>query len=472
MKPPHHITSHTVFPTMMDVVQWQSRLLAWHARLAPLFSRSEPYHRALRCVQALLSTAERKNGWQLAEQAREATPYGMQRLLSQSTWDQNGMRDQIRAFALEHLGTEQAVIAIDETSFVKRGSHSAGVKVQYCGSTGRVENCQVGVFLSYVTARGHTLIDRELYFPKEWVEDAARARSVGIPEQSSFQTKPELAICMLSRLQQAHLSIGWVVADSVYGGHAQLRDWLETHQYRYVGAVASDEPVVLALPHGVRRLEVGDIPAVLEASTHWQRVALSQGTKGPRLFDWTLLPIWHHGQADGKHCLLIRRSLAPKTEYAFFLVFAPPDTPLQTIVTALGSRWRIEEDFEQAKALGLDQYEVRSLVGWYRHITLVLLALAFLASLTAPSPPEPPPTDPLASLPAASPPVGTLCPLSVPEVHHLLAHLLFLPPSSVHLVFAWSAWRRCHQQLASWFHTRRRLTAQATSSRSSGSGRP
>jgi SRSO17 transposase len=407
-------------------------------------------------VQGLLSAVERKNGWQLAEQARETTPYGMQRLLSQATWDAGDVRDEIRAFVLEHLGTLHAIIALDETSFPKRGTKSAGVKKQYCGTTGRVQNCQVGVFLSYVTALGHALIDRELYLPQDWTDDPVRCREAGIAETIPFRTKPELAIEMLERLHRAQVLVEWVVADSVYGGNLELRIWLETHQYRYVGAVACDEPVVLLTPLGVRRLEVRDVPArLLTDAHHWSRLAMSEGTKGPRLFDWACVPVLHQGRDDGWHSLLIRRTIEPTPVLTYYLVFAPPDTSLQAKVNALGGRWRIEEDFENGKDLGLDQYEVRSLLGWYRHITLVMLALAFLVSIaSAARHPDPPPPSPL-----TAPTPGEMCPLSVPEARHLLARLLFPLPSSVPLVIAWSAWRRWHQRLACFFHTRRRLKA-------------
>src|SRR5712691_8889689 len=245
---PQHNTPPLAVTTATDVTRWHGFLVQVHARLAPHFARPEPYQRMLRFVQGLVSSVERKNGWQLAEQAREATPYGMQRLLSQAVWDEEGVRDEVRAIALEHLGTSQAIVALDETSFPKRGVHSAGVKKQYCGSTGQVQNCQVGVFLSYITRLGHTLIDRELYLPQDWIEERARCREAGIPDAIGFRTKPDLAIAMLERLQQARVPVDWVVADTVYGGHLELRTWLETHQYRYVGAVPCDEPVVLQTP--------------------------------------------------------------------------------------------------------------------------------------------------------------------------------------------------------------------------------
>ena len=353
------------------------------------------------------------------------------------------------------------IVAIDETGFLKRGKHSAGVGKQYYGPTGDLRNCQVGVFLSLVTEAGHTLIDRELYLLASWTDDPKRCEQAGIPQTVPFRTKPELAILMLERLLQAQIEISWVVADSVYGGNPELRDFLETHQKLYVMAVAGTEPVVVPLPTiGVRRLEVRDVPALL-SSSDWQKLSMSEGTKGPRLFDWACLPIWHQGGDDGWHSLLIRRTYDAIPELTFYLVFAPPGTSLQAKVTALGGRWRIEEDFENGKDFGLDHYEVRSFTGWYRHITLVMLALAWITSivLAANNPfPALQSTDP--DPPDAVMPTDTdLCPLSVPEARHLLALLLFPRPSSSPLVFSWSAWRRRHQYQARICHSRHRLKA-------------
>lgn len=433
--------------TLSEVIGWRESLSQLHARLAPHFARPEPRARALRFVQGVLSTVERKNGWQLAEQAREATPYGMQRLLSQAVWDADGMRNEIRTFALEHLGTRNLIVAVDETSFPKRGKYSAGVSKQYCGTTGDVRNCQVGVFLSLVTETGHMLIDRELYLPREWTDNPARCSHAHIPPTHPFRTKPQLAILMLERLKEARVSPQWVTADTVYGGNPDLRTWLQTQGQQYVLAVPSTEPVVLDLPAvGVRRLEVREVPALLAPSA-WSRLSMSQGTKGPRLFDWACVPIWHRGQDDGWHSVLIRRPPDPKEDPTFYFVFAAPCTSLLTKVSTLGHRWRIEEDFENSKEVGLDHYEVRSLIGWYRHITLLMLALAFLTSLV------------VAARTLSTDPPERLCPLSVPEARRLLSRLLFPPPTSAPLVFHWSAWRRWHQRTASFFHTCRRLKA-------------
>src|SRR5437588_271065 len=215
MKPNQHIIPPAPATTPADVCRWVQALFHLHARIAARFARPEPRRRALAYLQGLLSDTSRKNGWQLAEHAREARPDGMQRLLSQAVWDTEGVRDELRCYALEQLGQESAILVIDETSFPKRGQKSAGVGMQYCGTTGQVQNCQVGVFLSYVTAKGHALIDRELYLPLDWCEDRDRRRAAGIPEAVRFQTKPELARRMLARLWNAQAPIAWVVADTV-----------------------------------------------------------------------------------------------------------------------------------------------------------------------------------------------------------------------------------------------------------------
>jgi len=354
MKQDKHTTFIGIRTTSADVCRWVQALLRLHARIAPRFARPEPRRRALAYLQGLLSDTARKNGWQLAEHAREGRPDGMQRLLSNAVWDTDGVRDDLRSYALEQLGKESAILAIDETSFPKRGKQSAGVAVQYCGTTGQVQNCQVGVFLSYVTARGHTLMDRELYLPLEWCEDRQRCQAADIPESVRFQTKPELAVQMLERVLRAQLPIAWVVADTVYGGNLDLRNWLEAHQYPYVLAVACTEPVEFQAPDGRRRAEAAVVEAFLLTDRDWQRLAMSEGTKGPRLFDWACVPMLHQWQDDGRHFLLIRRSITDPHEKTYYFVFAPPGTSLQEMVQATGARWHIEEEFENGKDLGLD----------------------------------------------------------------------------------------------------------------------
>jgi SRSO17 transposase len=454
MKQPQQITPAGAKTTFVEVWRWGQELERLHTCIAPRFVRPEPRRRALAYLQGIVSSVERKNGWQLAEHAGEARPDGMQRLLGSASWDADLVRDDLRAYILEQLDDPQAILVIDETSFPKRGKKSAGVKKQYCGATGQVENCQVGVFLSYVSVKGHTLIDRELYLPKDWIDDPGRCREAGIPETVRFQTKCELAQQMIERLWEAQIPFSWVVADSVYGGNLDLRTWLETHQYSYVLAVACDEPVGIQTPDGRKQMTVAEAEALVLHATDWQRLSISEGTKGPRLFDWAVMPILHQWEDDGRHFLLIRRCLDDPQEKTYYLVFAPPGTTLAEMVKAIGQRWKIEEDFETTKEMGLGDYEVRHWTAWYRHITLVMMVEACLAGICAAA--QMLTTKPITDEGSSACP---LLPLSIPEVRHLLAHLLWPPPRSAHLLLAWSWWRRCHQSRASFFHTKRRLQA-------------
>lgn len=276
-------TQHTTRPeegtTPSEIGHWAQHLFQLHARIAPRFARPEPRRRALAYLQGIVSETVRKNGWQLAEHAGECRPDGMQRLLTSAVWDTDGVRDDLLVYVVQHLGRQGVIIVIDETSFLKRGRKSAGVGVQYCGTTGRVENCQVGVFLSYVTAQGHSLIDRELYLPLDWCEDRQRCQEAGIPESVRFQTKPELARRMIERLVQAPLPICWVVADTVYGANLDLRVFLEAQGLPYVLAVPCNEPVGLQTPTGRRREEVAKVEAVMPSQQDWQRLSMSEGTR-------------------------------------------------------------------------------------------------------------------------------------------------------------------------------------------------
>jgi len=461
MKPPQHTTLPQVGPSLREISAWYQRLAELHARLRPHFARPEVYQHALRYLQAVLSDIPRKNGWQIAEQAREARPYGMQRLLSQAVWDQDAVRDELRALVRQSLLPSDAepadqapfpVVVLDESGFPKRGRHSAGVGPQYCGRTGRVENCQVGVLLSYVTARGHALLDRELYLPEDWCAAPARRLAAHIPESVTFRTKPELGQVMLERAQTAELPINWVVADSVYGHSPDLRAFLEEQSLPYALAVPSIEVVCVQTRAGLLLSDVATIAQQALRARDWQRLSQSQGTKGERLFDWARLPLVQAGVADGRHWLVVRRCLDDPHELAYYLVWAPPETPLPNIVQAIGARWRIEEDLEASKALGLDHYEVRSYLGWYRHLTLVLLAYAFLVSSTVQS-------HLTAAATEAAAASRALIPLSTSEARHLLAHLFWPAPTSAPLICHWSWWRRTHQYWAGYYHRRRRAKA-------------
>ncbi len=464
MKPSHHTTPQEVGPTPGEIRTWSLTLSQLHQRLSPRFARPEPRRHALLYLQAVLSDIPRKNGWQIAEQAKQARPYGMQRLLSRAVWDEEGVRDDLRIYVWHYLSpppivSDRAepealfpVLVIDESGFPKRGSHSAGVGRQYCGATRRVENCQVGVFLSSVTARGHALIDRELYLPEDWITDPGRRQAAHIPQTVRFQTKPELAQRMVQRAQEAFLPIRWVVADTVYGHSPDLRVFLEAQGYAYALAVPSTEVVCVQTQQGCLLNDVASIAHHVLTAQDWQRLSQSQGTKGERLFDWAILPLLHRGMVDGRHFLVIRRCLDDPDELAYYLVFAPLATPLPTIVQAIGARWHIEEDLQASKDLGLDHSEVRRYVGWYRHITLVMLAYAFLVGICVQDRSH---EDPQAWPTAWAP----LIPLTTSEVRHLLARLIWPAPSHAPLICWWSWWRRAHQYWAGYYHRRRRQKA-------------
>jgi SRSO17 transposase len=438
--------------TPNDVVRWAVELRHLHTRIAPCFARPEPRHRSLFYLQGILSDVARKNGWHLAEHAGETRPDGMQRLLTKAVWDEERVRDELRNYVLERLGDPHAIVAIDETSFPKRGNKSAGVAPQYCGTTKQVENCQVGVFLSYISPLGHTLVDRELYLPRHWVEDRSRCQEAGIPEAVHFQTKCELARQMMQRLHQAEIPIDWVVADTVYGNNLDLRIWLEDHQYSFVLAVANTEPIGIMTPEGRKLVTVTQAEQLLVKPQDWQCLSVRTGTKGPLLFDWACVPILHQWEDDGRHWLLIRRIPTNPTEKTYYLVFGPVGTTLEMMTRAIGARWCIEEEFENAKDLGLDHYEVRSFVGWFRHMTLVMLALAVLTVICA--------KERLSSSGEESNPTPHFpIPLTVPEVRRLLGRLLFPLPRSARDVLAWSWWRRCQQARASASHAQRRLNS-------------
>jgi SRSO17 transposase len=352
---------------------WARGLDELAERIAPRFRRTEARQRARSYLSGLLAPLERKNGWHLAEAAGDTSPDSVQDFLSRMRWDADAVRDDLRAYVIEHLGDVDAVMALDETGFIKKGEHSVGVQRQYSGTAGRIENCQVGVFLGYASRHGHTLLDRALYLPKTWADDEERRRIAWVPEDVSFATKPKLGIAMLERALDAGVPCAWVTGDCVYGGDSALRRFLERRRVGYVLAVTSAQHLGL-----VPVLDwVEDVPA-----NGWHRLSAGAGAKGPRLYDWAFLPFRGAVPEDWGKGLLIRRSLGEKQELAFYLTSAPPGTTLADLVRVAGTRWTIEECFEAAKGeVGLDQYEVRSWTGWHRHITLAMLALAYLTVL-------------------------------------------------------------------------------------------
>ncbi len=277
---------------------------------------------------------------------------------------------------VEHLGDERAVLVVDETGFVKKGPQSVGVQRQYSGTAGRIENCPIGVFLAYAGPKGRTFLDRELYLPKEWAADTARREEAAVPATVEFRTKPQLAREMLERALDAGGPAAWVTGYEIYGGDRRLRLWLEERQVPHVLAVKSTEPLWPRTPwrQVAAKTLVGAIP-----DSEWERLSAGDGAKGPRVYDWARVPIRALPEPVWDYWLLVRRSVADPTELAYYVCFCPAATLLAELVRGAGSRWAIEESFESAKGeVGLDHYEVRRWPGWYRHITLALLAHAYL----------------------------------------------------------------------------------------------
>jgi SRSO17 transposase len=370
-------------PTAEQVAGWADELAALGGRIGRHFARSEPRDRAVGYVRGLLSTAERKNGWQLAEFLGDVTPDGVQHLLARADWDADDVRDDLLGYVAENLGDAGGVLVVDETGFLKKGERSAGVARQYSGTAGRIENCQIGVFLGYATAKGRALIDRVLYLPKDWAADAARRKKAGVPKDIEFVTKLVLAKRLVERAVAAGVPARWVTADAVYGSDYGFRSALEKQGLGYVLGVRTDHAVWAGFRQVRAKALLAEVP-----TDAWWRLSCGDGAKGPRLYDWALLPTSAPEPKKFARWLLIRRSVSNPAEVAYFACGGPPETTLADWVRVAGSRWSIEECFELATGdCGLADYEVRSWRGWHRHVTLSLLALAVVAVVRSRVPP-------------------------------------------------------------------------------------
>ena len=363
---------------LLDVQVWQTVYWAQiERRIGPVFGRSDTRARALAYLTGLLSPIERKNGWQLAEISGDPNPYGVQHLLGRAAWETDALRDGLRTYVTDYLADDAAVGVLDETGFLKKGRHSVGVARQYSGTAGRIENCQIGVFLSYASIHGHTLLDRELYLPAAWTDDRERCQQTGVPDERVFATKPQLAQQILERTFAAGIVLAWITGDSVYGDNHVLRDDLEVRKQAYVLAVSGKESVW----RNQHQYQVKTILAGLP-SEGWEQISAGHGSKGLRLYDWLRLELHEPAAIHWKRWLLVRRSLSDPDELTAYIAFAPAQTRLATLVRVAGTRWTVEESIQTAKGeVGLDHYEVRSWNGWYRHITLAMWAQAFLAVL-------------------------------------------------------------------------------------------
>jgi SRSO17 transposase len=364
-------------PEREELEKWVEDLEKMSELIRGHFTGKEVYGRAKNYVKGLLSQVDRKNSWQIAETLGDRNPDGVQYLLDRSKWDPDGVRDDLQKYVVEHFGEENSIFVVDETGFLKKGDKSVGVQRQYSGTAGRIENCQIGVFLTYATSKGHTLIDRELYLPKSWTEDKERCKEAGVPKNIEFKKKPQLAKKMLEKAFANGVPGKWLTGDSVYGDNGEFRHWLEQKKQSFVLAVSCNTYVC----KDFEQLQVSTLMDRVPESD-WQQLNAGNGSKGPRMYEWAKVQINSPWEEEWQRWLLIRRNLKNKEEIAYYIVFCKAETSLEEMVHVAGRRWAIEECFERAKDnVGLDQYEVRKWQGWYKHITLAMFAFSFLAVL-------------------------------------------------------------------------------------------
>jgi SRSO17 transposase len=390
--------------TITELDGWAEGFAAFHARFGPLFARRETREQAAKYLRGLLAPVERKNGWQVAEAVGDTTPDRTQRLLYRVDWDADAARDLLQDFVIETFGDADGIGVVDETGILKKGTGSVGVQRQSSGTAGKVENCQVATLLSYATPTGHVFLDRRLYLPEAWCVDPDRRQKAKVPADVTFQTKPEQAIAMLAHAWARGVPMRWVTGDEVYGDAPRLRASIEAHDRWYVLAVSSTTPVwrerppvevptrpPRGRPRSKVRLATAAPPATTVAAVvagwpagQWEPFSVADGEKGPRLYDWGRARVIESrdGLPGPEVWLLARRSVSEPTELAYYLALAPIDVSLRTVARVAATRYTVEQCIEEAKGeVGFDQYEVRFWPSWHRHLTLAMMAHAWLAAI-------------------------------------------------------------------------------------------
>jgi len=427
------LKSTTAVEASVSVDRCRAGLDELWARCAPAFRRIETRRNAKRLALAMMAHLERRNCWTLAEQAGETGPWRFQHLLSRAAWDDAQVRSEIRAFASERLDTGGLrVLAVDETGDVKKGAETVGVQRQYSGTAGRIENCQIAVYLALATTAGHAAVDARLYLPRVWADDPDRRSAARVPDEVRFATKPELAADMIDAALDDGVRADFATGDEAYGINPGLRHRLRARGLAYALAVAYTTPVLLG--SGKATAEEA-LKAAGEAA--WQTRSARVGAKGHRRYDWAWIDL--ETEHAGHKGLLARRNRSTG-ELAYYLTWTPESVPLQTLVTVAGMRWRIEETFQGAKELAaLDEHQVRTWTSWHRWVTLAMLAYAFLAATRARE------TD------RADP---DMIPLTCNEIRHLLVSAITHELGWEHRT-RWSAWRRRHQATAKRLHYQR-----------------
>ena len=390
--------------TTEELDEWGADFLRFCARFAIVFRRKEQRAQAAKYLRGLMASVPRKNSWQVAEAIGDRTPDSTQRLLYKAKWSADAARDRLQQFVVEVFGEDDGIGVVDETGFIKKGNRSVGVKRQYSGTAGKIENCQIGTFLSYATTKGHVLLDRRLYLPEEWCNGPERREQAQVPANETFQTKPEQAMAMLEHAWQAGVPMRWVAGDEVYGDSTALRDLIARQERWYLLAVRISTAAWTERPRVVepepqergRRCSkvhlaegepsattVKDVVASWPES-RWQSLTVAEGEKGLITYDWGCQRIVEsrNGLPGPDAWLVARRSLSAPTDIAYYLSNAQIDTPLLKLAQVASTRYTVEQCIEEAKGeTGLDEYEVRYWDSWHRHITLSMIAHAWLASV-------------------------------------------------------------------------------------------
>lgn len=383
----------------MDVEQLRQlrpELQTFLDRYRPLFGKDGNQNNAEQFLQGLLAGGQRRNIENIAEAMDGAPVRTLQKFISQGCWDDREIISELRRHLVHAFGNEDAVINIDETGFPKKGTKSVGVKRQYSGTLGRVENCQIGVFANYWSSVGHAIMDRRLYLPEDWASDAPRREEAGVPSGVVFRTKPELGLEMIQEAVLAETPFRWVGGDCVYGDNPTFVQGVRSLNKYYVLDIKSDTHVWTSQPTlrlGKSRGQSHQRPKAVEPSqpltqvianipsTAWQRITVAPGSQGARVYEYVELRVWFSEEgrpAAAPERLLIRRSLSQDPDIKLQRSNAPDDIPLEKVAQVGGTRWSIEQDFQAGKGeCGLDEYETRGWIGWHHHTVLSILALFF-----------------------------------------------------------------------------------------------
>lgn len=379
---------------------------AFHREFAPLFGRTEARRRSEQYLRGLLvQQTDRRNAENVAEAIEGATPRTLQRFLTEAPWSSEAVIERLQHYLGHRLSAPAGVFILDDTGFAKQGRKSVGVARQYSGTLGKVGNCQVAVFLGYASERGHALVDRALYLPHSWTDDAERCQTAGVAEdQRPYQSMTDLALKLLRQARRrGHLAGKWVTADEGYGKAPSFRDALDAEGWWYVLEVQCTTQVFTQAAKTEVREWVGNGrpptkihlaagepgPVAVQTlaaqlpDTAWQELTVAEGAQGPRSYQFASQRVWEHREGvPGRACWLVWRRNLDGSELKYYFSNAPADMPLLKLAQVGGTRWVIETEFQTYKGeAGLDEYEARSWQSWYHHITMAMLAGAVLLTL-------------------------------------------------------------------------------------------